>query len=122
MIAHALPLVSNSSSAAAFQLAAWEIAVDGTGGLGLDSGSFRVTAAPGAARSLAAGWLDEIASGRWQPGGAWPAGRPITVLGGPGTQGLLTDLPSAVPLPAGATGLVGALAALAGLRRRARRG
>lgn len=111
LMSNGLGLVTGATSAAAFQLAAWEIANEGSGNLDLSKGAFRITAATSAARNLAQSWLDGIASGTWASSG------PVTILSAPGTQDLVTDI-APVPVPAAGVLLLGGIAGLGALRRR----
>ena len=112
LVKNALALVTDSKSAAAFQIAAWEIANEGGGGLNLSSGAFRLSAAGSGTQALAQGWLDLIANGTGKKTSQ------VMILQAPGTQDLLTDLPAEVPVPAAGVLLVGALGGLAAVRRR----
>lgn len=114
LVANALPKVSDARSAAAFQLAAWEIANESNGVLNLGSGAFRVTQASNSTESLASRWLDNLTKGKWQ------LTTQVTILQAPGTQDLVTDLPPPSPVPVPAAGLMLA-AALAGVGAVARR-
>ncbi len=113
LMGNGIALVTGATSAAAFQLAAWEIANEGSGTLDLSRGAFRVTSASGAARSLAQSWLDGIATGAWASAG------PVTILSAPGTQDLVTDI-APVPVPAAGILLIGGIGALAAFGRRRR--
>ncbi len=112
LLNNALVLVEDAKSAAAFQLAAWEISNESGGSLNLGAGAFRVSTAGQGTKALAQGWLDLIANG------AWKKNPQVMILQAPGTQDLLTDLPAAVPVPAAGVLLVGALGGLAAVRRR----
>ncbi len=59
LVNNALKLVNNARSAAAFQLAAWEIANEG-GKFELSKGAFVVTSANAKTKSLAQSWLDAL--------------------------------------------------------------
>lgn len=113
LMGNGFSLVTGATSAAAFQLAAWEIANEGSGKLDLSKGAFRVTSATSAARNLAQSWLNGITSGQWTSPGA------VTILSAPGTQDLLTDI-APVPVPAAGVLLLGGLAGLGALGRRRR--
>ena len=114
LISNALKLVVDSTTAAAFQLAAWEIANEKTGTFDVLSGDFYMIKATGWARRHAQDWLALISNGTWTANGKG------TILTAPGNQDLLTNIPAAVPLPAAGFGLLAALAGLAGFRRRAK--
>lgn len=113
LMGNGFSLVTGATSAAAFQIAAWEIANEGNGTLDLSRGAFRVTSATSAARNLAQTWLNGITSGQWTSSGA------VTILSAPGTQDLLTDI-APVPVPAAGVLLLGGLAGLGALGRRRR--
>lgn len=111
LAANAFSLVRDARSAAAFQLAAWEIATETRGKLALDKGDFKVVDALLPTRNLAQGWLDLIGSG------AWGSNREAVILKAGGTQDLVTDI-APVPVPAAGLLLIGGLGGLAALRRR----
>lgn len=112
LLSNALSLVKDAQSAAAFQLAAWEIANENGGNLSLKSGAFQLKASAKGTDALAQAWLDMIAKGTWKKNNQ------VMILQAPGTQDLLTDLPAEVPVPAAGVLLVGALGGLAAVRRR----
>lgn len=111
LVDNAMKLVTNAKSAAAFQLAAWEIANEGKGNLNLVGGSFVVKSANRSTLALSQGWLDKIA------GNAWKADFKVRILSAPGTQDLVTDL-APVPVPAAGLMMMGALAGIGALRSR----
>lgn len=113
LMSNAFGLVTGSASAAAFQMAAWEIANESTAKLDLAKGGFRMTSANSATLGLAQSWLNNIVSGKWTSSGK------VTVLSASGTQDLLTNI-APVPVPAAGVMLLGALAGLGALRRRKR--
>ena len=112
LVNNALKLVNNARSAAAFQLAAWEVANEG-GKFELSKGAFVVTSANAKTKSLAQSWLDAL------NGNKWAANYKVRILTATRTQDLVTDLPP-VPVPAAGFLMVGALGGLAALRRRKR--
>jgi hypothetical protein len=112
LVNNALKLVNNARSAAAFQLAAWEIANEG-GKFELSKGAFVVTSANAKTKSLAQSWLDAL------NGNTWAADYKVRILTATRTQDLVTDLPP-VPVPAAGFLMFGALGGLAALRRRKR--
>ena len=111
LMSNAFTLVTGSQSAAAFQMAAWEIANESNGSLDLAQGGFRITSAGTGTQSLAQSWLNLIGSGQWTSGGN------VTILSASGTQDLLTNI-APVPVPAAGVMLLGGLAGLGALRRR----
>ena len=111
LMSNAFTLVTGSQSAAAFQMAAWEIANESNGSLDLANGGFRITSAAQGTQSLAQSWLDFIGSGQWSATGD------VTILSASGTQDLLTNI-APVPVPAAGVLLLGGLAGLGALRRR----
>lgn len=116
LVDNAMSLVKNSQTAAAFQLAAWEIANEGKGQLDLNGGAFKLSAAQANTKALAQSWLDAISNGDWK------LNSQVMILSAPGTQDLVTDLPPApVPVPAAGLLLLGGLGSIAAARR-ARRG
>ncbi len=106
-------LIKDRHSAAAFQLAAWEIVSERPENkLNITNGLFRVTAVGSAtAGAIAQGWLDGVQSNTFKS-----ALGDITILSADNTQDLLTaDLPPApVPLPGAAGLMLMALLALGG--------
>ena len=112
LMSNAFGKVTNSQTAAAFQIAAWELSNESSGTLSLANGNFVLTSAQTSTRTLAQSWLNQIASGNWKSGGK------VTYLSAPGTQDLITDIPAPVPLPAAGAMLIGGLAGLGALRRR----
>jgi hypothetical protein len=114
LVSNALHLVKDSRSAAAFQLAAWEIANEGAKTkLSLSGGAFKVLTANKKTVTLAQNWLDGIGSGKWAPNPR------VTIISAQDTQDLVTDL-APVPVPAAGLMMMGALGGLAALRRRRR--
>jgi hypothetical protein len=111
LMSNAFSLVNGSASAAAFQMAAWEIANESSGSLNLGDGAFRMTQANATSQNLAQNWLNSITSGYWISNGR------ATILSAPGTQDLLTNI-APVPVPAAGVLLMGGLAGLGALRRR----
>ncbi|MEZ5867059.1 MAG: VPLPA-CTERM sorting domain-containing protein [Defluviimonas denitrificans] len=111
LMSNAFTLVTGSQSAAAFQMAAWEIANRSNGSLDLANGGFRITtpAAQGT-QSLAQSWLDLIGSGQWTSTGN------VTISPPRGRRTCGNIAP--VPVPAAGVMLLGGLAGLGALRRR----
>lgn len=105
--------IANKDTAAAFQLAAWEIVSESDDNkLSITEGLFRVTALNSdAAGTYAQSWLDDVQSGNFKAGLDQ-----ITIFSADRTQDLLTaDLPPApVPLPGAAGLMLMALMALGG--------
>lgn len=105
---YALPQVTNSQSAAAFQMAAWEITTETSASYDINGGDFQIirnSTASNAAEAQAQGWLDMIGTS------AWADTDDHMILNASGTQDLLTDV-VVTPLPASSllllSGLVGA--------------
>lgn len=126
ILAHyAYDSVNDSVSAAAFQLAVWELVADEDLSLAVSGNStgFNAWAVAGNSDSastvaLAQTWLDKLGDGTWLKGD-----RDLTFYQGEGfgrTQDLMEvgSIPAPVPLPASALLLLGGLAAIAGLSRR----
>ncbi len=111
LMSNAFGLVSGATSAAAFQMAVWEIANESTSKLDLTKGGFKMTSSNNATRNLAQSWLNAISTGSWSTSGG------VTILSAPGTQNLLTNI-APVPVPAAGLMLLGGLAGLGALRRR----
>jgi hypothetical protein len=111
LVANALGLVTDSRSAAAFQIAAWEIANETSGALHIGNGAFKMTNGNSKTLQLAQSWIANLNTNIWAPNAR------VRILSAPGTQDLVTDLPP-VPLPAAGILLLGALAGMATLRRR----
>lgn len=109
---NALALVTDATSAAAFQLAAWEIANEGQGGLSLGNGAFVVSETIAGTGAVAQGWLDLISSGTWDRGA-----RDLVILQDPILQDLVTNI-APVPVPAAGVMLLGGIAGLGALRGR----
>jgi hypothetical protein len=114
---HAWDKVSNWRTAAAFQMAVWEITTE-TGVFDIDDGHFRITKnsrRSNRAEKTAQSWLDKISDGTWTSGG-----EAFEVFATDGSQDLFTDIP-AMPLPGSGLMLVGALAGASGLTAARRR-
>lgn len=111
LMSNAFSKVTGSASAAAFQMAAWEIANESSSNLSLGKGAFKMTYANASTQSLAQGWLNNISSGAWTSTGK------VTILSAPGTQDLLTNI-APVPVPAAGILMIGGLAGLGALRGR----
>ena len=105
--------IADRDTAAAFQLAAWEIVSEsGDNKLNITDGLFRVTATGSdAAGKYAQSWLDDVQSGTFKA----DLSR-VTIFSADNTQDLLTgDLPPApVPLPGAIGFMLMALLALGG--------
>ena len=105
--------IADSDTAAAFQLATWEIVSESNdNALSITEGLFRVTSINSDAAGLyAKSWLDDVQSGNFKV-----SLDQITIFSADNTQDLLTgDLPPApVPLPGAAGLMLLALVALGG--------
>ena len=116
--------VQDDRTAAAFQMAVWEIANE-TQGYDIHSGDFAITGTSDASNSaelLAQSWLDRI-SGQSQDPQWFANGQSFMVLSADGTQDLFTDMSgtnisSPVPLPASGLLMLGALAGAGAVARR----
>jgi len=101
---------ANGISAAAFQIAAWEIAYDGNGTLDIGAGSFRMgVGGSGTAKTTASSWLSGLAGAST---GAWS----FTVLESGRHQDLLVAMP--VPEPSSMAMLLAGLGVMGGIARR----
>jgi len=106
---NAFELVQTHETAAAFQMAAWEIATEDLAPFNLGNGNFQITGdstASNLAEGIAQDWLDNITNATW--------GDPTSsymILSAEGNQDLLTNVAvSTVPLPT--SGLMMATVAL----------
>lgn len=115
LAANAWDLVVDSTSAGAFQLAAWEITTETARAFSLDDGAFQVTSNrtdSNAAEALATTWLDNINNDDWAF-----QGDEYVIMNAAGTQDLLTNV-AAVPLPASGLMLLGGLFGAGAIARR----
>lgn len=107
-------LVNNASTAAAFQLAIWEIAAETDAGpYDLTGGNHSITASLGTTASTAQDFLDGL-------GGAATGSYSFTTYTNNG-QDLISAAPSAVPIPASGLMIMTALGGLAAIGRRRRK-
>lgn len=115
LAANAWNLVTDATSAGAFQMAAWEITTETAQGFDIDSGTFKIIsnrADSNAAEAQANAWLGEINNDIWTSNG-----QEFIILNAAGTQDLLTNV-SPVPLPASGLLLLGGLAGAGAMARR----
>lgn len=122
LASNALGLIEDKFDAAAFQMAAWEIAQEGGADYNVTDGNFKVTRdnyQSDTAEDIAQTWLDEMNAGNWA------AGETYLQLYADGTQDLLTNIPEVtggpvVPLPASVIMMMSAFAAagIFGARRK----
>jgi hypothetical protein len=113
--------ITDATTAGAFQLAAWEIVVDGDAGpLDFGAGHFLLrTGTDVAARTQAQTWLQSIGTGAFKKGTAGLTFLSVAPVDGVDkTQNLVTYTPpSPVPLPGAFGFLIAALAATTALGR-----
>ncbi len=129
LMANAFFNVQDAISAAAFQMAVWELAHD-AGDYDIDAGDFRVTSLAQGSDSLAAAtqaqtWLDLVNGDQQWADNA--AGKNFLIISAEGTQDLITNIDNTnlvgeVPIPASGLLLLGGLfGAGAAARRKARK-
>ena len=117
---NALNLVKSHETAAAFQMAAWEITTENSAPFGLDDGFFTVAGGSvnaNLAKGIAEGWLDDITNGNWSaPTSSY------MIFSSDVSQDLITSVViSAVPLPTSGLMMMTALLGVGGLTARRRR-
>jgi hypothetical protein len=115
ILAQSDPLLAASSNkaetAAAIQLAIWEITNETSGSFSFSAGSFRSSGGnSNGARALAATYLDKIANGAWTA----PTGQ-LKVLYAPNSQ---SQLLTTVPEPATWAMMIGGFGLVGGMARR----
>ncbi|SEW27262.1 VPLPA-CTERM protein sorting domain-containing protein [Cognatiyoonia koreensis] len=119
LAANAWDLVTNSKTAAAFQMAAWELTTETRNTFDINRGFFKITKnseMSNAAEAIAQEWLSHFNDDTWSSDG-----KQFAILNASGTQDLLTNV-SVVPLPASGLLLLGGLfGAGAVARRKARK-
>lgn len=120
---NAFQLVNTHETAAAFQMAAWEITTEiASNAYDIDDGFFQITSdltRSNAAEDIAQGWLERIETGTWGP-----SSTSYMILSAEGTQDLLTNVAtnvSTVPLPAPGLMLLASVIGAAGFSARRRR-
>lgn len=113
LFSSAYDLVTDSLSAAGFQVALWEIVGDTSTGFDLTSGNFAamdLVSGGGSVVATAQGYLDGLSSA---PMGLYQ----IDYLVSATSQDLVTASPTPVPVPASGLLLISGFAGIAGLRR-----
>lgn len=117
LAANAWGMVSDHRTAAAFQMAAWEITTETANLYDVDDGHFRITGngeMSNLAEETAQIWLNNLSDGTW---GA--TDKSYVIFNSNGTQDLLTNVAvSPVPVPASGLMLMAALGAGGVLARR----
>jgi hypothetical protein len=117
---NAMSLVQSHETAAAFQMAAWEITTENASVFDIDDGFFQVAGGSqnsDDAKDIAQEWLDNIQDDFW----AAPSSS-YMILSADGTQDLLTSVViSTVPLPATGLMMATALFGAGGIAARRRR-
>ncbi len=117
---NALGEVNSHATAAAFQMAAWEITTESALSFGLDDGEFSVAGGSNnanAAKDLAGVWLNNIETNVWSA----PTSS-FLILSSDTEQDLLTSIQiAAVPVPASGLMLASVLIGAGGLTARRRR-
>ena len=113
--------VSDHRTAAAFQMAAWEITTETSGIFDVDDGFFQITGdgnMSNLAEITAQSWLDNLSNGTWGD-----TDSSYMILNAQGTQDLLTNINmTPVPLPSSGMTLLAAIGAAGFVaRRRARK-
>lgn len=117
LAANAWQSVTDHRTAAAFQMAAWEITTETSGIFDVDAGYFQITGdgnMSNQAEITAQGWLDNLLDGTWSE-----TNSSFMILNASGTQDLITNVNLApVPLPSSGLTLLAAMGVAGAVARR----